>query len=197
MKAKHRFKKPRRSFRENRLNEEITEDKVRLITDSGTELIDTIEAIKRAKELNVDLVEITKNQEGPIVRLIDYGKFKFEKAKKERENKKKQKVIHIKEIKMGPKIDTGDFDRKCQMAKDFLETGDKVKVTMRFRGREMAHTEIGLEKMKLFCEKLKLNGLVDKEPLLEGRLMTMVLRPKGKKQAERSSSDEAETSKEE
>lgn len=182
MRSKGKFRRPRRPVREHRLNEEITESKVRLITENGAEVLSASEALDRARASGEDLVEITKNQDVPVVRIIDYGKFKFEKAKKDKENKKKQKIVHIKEVKMGPKIDVGDFDRKVTMAKNFLEEGDQVKVTMRFRGREMAHTEIGLEKMIQFKDNLEEIASVDKEPKLEGRLMTMVLRPKsGKK----------------
>lgn len=180
-----RKKKPfgagRKSFRENRLNEEITEPQVRLIEDEGARLVSRDEALKLAMAAGVDLVEIAKGQDPPIVKIIDYGKFKFEKAKKDKESKKHQKVIQIKEIKMGPKIDVGDFDRKCQMVEDFLNEGDNVKVTMRFRGREMAHTNLGLEKMQKMVENLSSIAMIDKDPKLEGKMMTMVLRPKGKK----------------
>ncbi|MDH4200087.1 MAG: translation initiation factor IF-3 [Spirochaetia bacterium] len=180
-----RKKKPfgtgRRSFRENRLNEEITEPQVRLIDDEGARLVSREEALSLAIAAGVDLVEIAKGQDPPIVKIIDYGKFKFEKAKKDKENKKHQKVIQIKEIKMGPKIDIGDFDRKCQMVETFLGEGDNVKVTMRFRGREMAHTNLGLEKMQKMVENLSGIAMIDKDPKLEGKMMTMVLRPKGKK----------------
>jgi translation initiation factor IF-3 len=171
----------RRNIREHRINKEITEPEVRLIGDEGAALVKTSYALDLAREAGVDLVEIAKGQNPPIVKVIDYGKFKFEKAKKEKESKKHQKVIQIKEIKMGPKIDVGDFDRKCNMTQEFLNEGDNVKVTMRFRGREMAHTELGLEKMQKMVETLSDVAVVDKDPKLEGRMMTMVLRPKGKK----------------
>lgn len=171
----------KRIVRENRLNEEITAPQVRVITDSGAEVMPTVKALELAKQKNEDLVEITVNKDMPVVRIIDYGKFKFEKAKKDKENKKRQKVIQIKEIKVGPKIDVGDFDRKCQLAKEFLAEGDNVKVSMRFRGREMAHTEIGLEKLKQFAELLKDNATVERAPQLEGRVMIMILRPQSKK----------------
>lgn len=187
-----RFNRNRRPQREHRINDEITEPQVRLITDDGAQLVDTPVALARAQEQGVDLVEIAKGQEAPIVRIIDYGKFKFEKAKKDKENKKRQKVIQIKEIKMGPKIDTGDFDRKAHDAREFLDEGDNVKVTMKFRGREMQHTEIGLEKLNAFFEKLTDCGILEKKPSLEGRMMSMVIRPKGKPggQAKPASSEE-------
>lgn len=175
-----RFNRNRRPQREHRINDEITEPEVRLIAESGAQLVRTSDALMQAREAGVDLVEIARGQEVPIVRIIDYGKFKFEKAKKDKENKKRQKVIQIKEIKMGPKIDTGDFDRKAHDAREFLDEGDNVKVTMKFRGREMQHTEIGLEKLNAFFEKLTDCGILEKKPSLEGRMMSMVIRPKGK-----------------
>lgn len=177
----NRFAKLRRPTREHRINEDITESQVRLVGEKGTELISTRDALARAKAQGIDLVEITKGQEVPIVRLVDYGKFKFEKAKKEKEAKKKQKVIQIKEIKMGPKIDTGDFDRKCKEAISFLSEGDNVKVTMKFRGREMQHTALGVEKLTDFYNKVAEYAHMDKKPNLEGRIMSMTMRSKGAK----------------
>ncbi|MDH5719043.1 MAG: translation initiation factor IF-3 [Spirochaetia bacterium] len=180
-KIKKRFGKHGRVFRDTRINNEITEEKVRLITDDGAKLISIEEALKMSRESGEDLVEITKSKDWPIVKIIDYGKYKFEKAKKDKESKKKQKVIQIKEIKMGPKIDVGDFERKCLMAKNFLLEGDNVKVSMRFRGREMAHTDLGLEKLQNFAKNIEEDAVVEKPPSLEGRIMSMILRPKGKK----------------
>ncbi|MBL8033016.1 MAG: translation initiation factor IF-3 [Leptospiraceae bacterium] len=177
----NRFAKLRRPTREHRINEDITESQVRVIGEKGAELLSTRDALARAKSQGVDLVEITKGQDVPIVRLVDYGKFKFEKAKKEKEAKKKQKVIQIKEIKMGPKIDTGDFDRKCKEAINFLNEGDNVKVTMKFRGREMQHTALGVEKLNEFYNKVSESAHMDKKPNLEGRMMSMTLRSKGAK----------------
>lgn len=154
---------------------------VKLITKDGAEDVSSQRAKEIASSLGVDLVEIARQGDIPIVKVIDYGKFKFEKSKKEKENKKKQKVIQVKEIKMGPKIDTGDFDRKVKLAAEFLEVGDSVKVSMRFRGREMAHTDLGRKKLTDFAEQLVEDASMDKEPNLEGRVMHMVLRPKGKK----------------
>jgi translation initiation factor IF-3 len=181
IRKKKPFGQNRKSYREHRLNDEITEPQVRLIDDEGARLVNTSEALELARQAGVDLVEIAKGQDPPIVKIIDYGKFKFEKSKKDKESKKNQKIIQIKEIKMGPKIDVGDFDRKCQMVETFIAEGDNVKVTMRFRGREMAHTNLGLEKMQKMVELLAPVAGIDKDPKLEGKLMTMVLRPKGKK----------------
>lgn len=176
-----RYPYRRKTVRENRLNEEIKAPKVRVVGDDGSEVMETSKALQLAKESNQDLVEIASNPDMPIVRIIDYGKFKFEKAKKDKENKKRQKVIQVKEIKVGPKIDVGDFDRKCQLAQEFLAAGDNVKVSMRFRGREMAHTDIGLAKLKEFAANLAEHAVVDKLPSLEGRVMIMILRPQPKK----------------
>ncbi len=181
MRRKKKFTRPQRVTRDVRTNQEIPGPNVRLITDDGSVFIPIEEALRKAVEAGVDLVEIANNNGESIVRIIDYGKYRFEKIKKDKENKKKQKVIQVKEIKMGPKIDTGDFDRKVEATRSFLREGDNVKVTMRYRGREMAHTEIGLEKMMKFIEDLAEDGVVEKEPAMEGRMMTMVIRPKGKK----------------
>lgn len=177
----NRFSKIRRPSREHRINDEITEAQVRIIGEKGAEILSIRDALARAKSQGVDLVEITKGQDVPVVRLVDYGKFKFEKAKKEKEAKKKQKVIQIKEIKMGPKIDVGDFDRKAKEAIGFLHEGDNVKITMKFRGREMQHTALGVEKLNEFYTKVAEAAHLDKKPNLEGRLMSMVLRSKGAK----------------
>lgn len=197
MRRKKRFGKPRKQVREHRINDEITGKQARLITDDGAELVSIEEALKRARQADLDLVEIARSKDVPVVKIISYGKFKFEKSKKEKESKKKQKVIQNKEIKMGPKIDVGDFDRKCNLAEEFLSDGDNVKVTMRFRGREMAHTEIGLEKMNEFAERLNEVGHLDRKPQLEGRIMSMVLRPTGKKSKPKSDKDKNDSSEEE
>ncbi|MBV6494605.1 MAG: Translation initiation factor IF-3 [Turneriella sp.] len=177
----NRFSRGRRTVREHRINEEITEDKVRVIGETGAEILSSRDALARAKAQGVDLVEITKGQDVPVVRLVDYGKFKFEKTKKEKEAKKKQKIIQIKEIKMGPKIDVGDFERKAKEAISFLNEGDNVKVTMKFRGREMQHTALGAEKLAEFYTKVAEAAHMDKKPNLEGRMMSMILRSKGAK----------------
>jgi len=181
IKRKKFFKGVKRAVREHRINDEINEPEVRLVDDNGANVISGAKALEMAREAGVDLVEIAKAADMPIVKIIDYGKFKFEKAKKDKENKKHQKTIQNKEVKMGPKIDVGDFDRKCAMTQEFLAEGDNVKITMRFRGRELAHTDLGLEKMKKMIEVLAPFGVVEKEPKMEGRMMTMVFRPKSKK----------------
>lgn len=191
MKNKPPFFTAKKGSREHRINEEIVAEKVRLVSEKGAEVIPLEEALRRAREAGVDLVEIAQAPDMPVVKIIDYGKFKFEKTKKDKENKKKQKVIQVKEIKMGPKIDTGDFDRKVQLAQEFLSEGDNVKVTMRFKGREIAHTELGLEKLNLFKDRLEQVAIVEKMPSLEGRMMSMVLRPRGKNTSPKKTASDA------
>ncbi|HOW82956.1 MAG TPA: translation initiation factor IF-3 [Spirochaetota bacterium] len=158
------------------VNEEIRSEMVRLIAD-GEEprIIKTSEAIELAKAKDLDLVEISPNQDPPVVRMIDYSKFKFEQIKKAKEAKKKQKVIHVKEIKMRPSIDSHDFEHKVKHARDFLEAGDKVKFTLMFRGREMVHAELGYEVMKKIQASLEEIATVEKQPIQEGRNITMFM----------------------
>ncbi len=182
MRIRRRGKRPVKPKRQHRINEEIRAPRVRLVEGGESRVIPIEEALKKAQEEGLDLVEIAKDEEGnPVVKIVDYGKFRFELSKKEKEKKKKQKSSQLKEIKLSPRISIGDFERKCQNAREFLEEGDTVKVNMFFRGRELAHTEIGLEKMKEFYRKLEDIALLDKEPKLEGRIMSMLLRPKKQK----------------
>ena len=139
------------------------------------------EAIALAEKANLDLVKIAPNAVPPVCKIMDYGKFKFEQAKREKEAKKKQKVMDIKEVRLSLNIDTGDFNTKVNHALRFLKDGDKVKVSIRFRGREMAHTEHGLDVMQRFAEACSENGSVEKAAKLEGRSMLMFLVPKASK----------------
>ncbi|MCP3673426.1 MAG: translation initiation factor IF-3 [Gammaproteobacteria bacterium] len=169
--------------RENRLNDEIDIPEVRLIGADGEPvgIVTTDEALDLAYEANLDLVEISPNAEPPVCRVMDYGKFVFEKNKQKAAAKKKQKQIHIKEIKFRPGTDIGDYQVKLRNLIRFLEDGDKTKVTMRFRGREMAHQEIGrdlLERVKVDLEEY---GTVESFPKMEGRQMIMVIAPIRKK----------------
>jgi len=161
-----------------RTNEEIDTAEVRLIGEGGEPVvISTSEALRLAKEKELDLVEISPNQDPPVVKIIDYSKFKFELIKKAKEAKKKQKVIHVKEIKMRPNIDTHDFEHKIKHAREFLEKGDKVKFTLMFRGREMVHSDLGfdvMEKIKIAIEEF---AVIEKEPSQEGRNITMFVTP--------------------
>jgi translation initiation factor IF-3 len=156
---------------------------VRLIRDSGEQLIiATIEAMSEARELGLDLVEIAPTASPPVVKIMDYGKYRFENAKKVRDSKKKQKLLKLKEIRMQPKIDDHDLDFKSKHVRGFLDEGNKVKVTIRFRGRELAHTELGLEVLKDVLARLEGEYVMDKTPALEGKFMSMTLSPKSKKE---------------
>ncbi len=136
------------------------------------------DALIAAEEAGLDLVEISPNAEPPVCKILDYGKFKFEAAKKKNEAKKKQKVIEVKEIKLRPNIDDHDYDVKMKAAMRFLEEGDKVKVTLRFRGREMAHQDLGVSLLQRVREQLEEQTKVEQLPKLEGRQMVMVLAPR-------------------
>ena len=169
--------------RENRLNDEIDVPQVRLVGADGEPVgVVTIEeAIDSAYEHNLDLVEISPNAEPPVCRIMDYGKFIFEKNKQKAAAKKKQKQVHIKEIKFRPGTDTGDYQVKLRNLIRFLEDGDKTKVTMRFRGREMAHQEIGRDLLERVKKDLEEYGSVESFPKMEGRQMIMVIAPLKKK----------------
>ena len=165
-------------FDKFRVNEEIISDNVRLVGEEGEPVIISISAaLSIAKEKNLDLVEITANQELPVVKIVDYSKFKFDQIKKAKEAKKKQKIVHVKEIKMRPAIDDNDFTHKVNRAKDFLGKGDKVKFTLMFRGREMVHPELGFDVMNKIQEVLKDIGSIEKKPVQEGKNITMFMMP--------------------
>jgi translation initiation factor IF-3 len=165
--------------KEQRLNEDITYEQIRLVSDSGEQLgiLSPDEARKIAEERGMDLVEIAPNAEPPVCRLMDYGKYLYASAKKKQESKKKQKQITVKEIKFRPGTDIGDYDIKVRNLTKFLDAGNKVKVTLRFRGREMVHQELGMEMLKRVEEDLKEIGVVEQMPKMEGRQMVMVLAP--------------------
>lgn len=169
--------------RENRLNDEIDVPQVRLVGADGEPVgVVTIEeAIDMSYDANLDLVEISPNAEPPVCRIMDYGKFIFEKSKQKAAAKKKQKQVHIKEIKFRPGTDTGDYQVKLRNLIRFLEDGDKTKVTMRFRGREMAHQEIGRDLLERVKKDLEEYGTVESFPKMEGRQMIMVIAPIRKK----------------
>ncbi|MBL4614475.1 MAG: translation initiation factor IF-3 [Magnetovibrio sp.] len=163
-----------------RVNERITVDEVRLVGPDG-EMIgvkSTKEAIDIAADHGLDLVEVSPNAEPPVCKILDYGKYKYEEQKKRNEAKKKRKVIAIKEIKMRPGIDVHDYEVKMKAARKFLDNGDKVKVTIRFRGREMAHQNLGLKVLIKMRDELEQITKVEQMPKSEGRMMTMVLSPK-------------------
>ena len=164
----------------HQINEEILDKEVRLIGDEGEQLgiMSAAEALKIATERELDLVKIAPGSNPPVCKIMDYGKFRFEQTKKEKEAKKNQRVIEIKEIRMSPGIDTNDFNTKLKNGQKFLADGDRVKVSVRFRGREMAHTDIGAQLLKDFAEKCADIANMDKAPKLEGRNMFMFLPPK-------------------
>jgi translation initiation factor IF-3 len=144
----------------------------------------TAQALEMAREAGFDLVEVAPQASPPVVKILDYGKFKFENEKKVRDSKKKQKLLKLKEIRMQPKIDDHDLDFKSKHVKEFLAEGNKVKVTIRFRGRELAHTELGFDVLKDVLARIEGEYVMDKPPAMEGRFMSMVLGPKtGKKQS--------------
>lgn len=153
---------------------------VRVIADDGAQLgvLSIDEALAAAQERGLDLVEVAPMARPPVVKIMDYGKFKFEQAKAARAAKKKQHVIHLKEVKYRPGIDEHDFAFKTRHAREFLEAGNKVKVTMMYRGRQMAHIELGREVLDRVATALKDIGKIEAEPRLEGRNMSMVLAPK-------------------
>ena len=162
------------------INEEITAKSVRLIGSEGEQLgiLDIAEAQALADEKELDLVLMSPNADPPVCKIMDYGKYRFDQMKKEKENRKNQHVVDTKEIKMTPSIDTHDFETKMNHAKKFLSGCDKLKVTIRFRGREVNHSLLGTQLLERVEEALKDFGNVEKKPKLEGRNMFMVLAPK-------------------
>lgn len=168
---------------QHRINGEITAREIRLIGIDGEAIgiTPTREAMRMAEEIDTDLVEISPNAEPPVCRLMDYGKFKFQEQKKAAEARAKQKIIQIKEIKFRPGTDENDYQVKLRNVKRFLEDGDKVKITLRFRGREMAHQQIGVEVLNRIRDDLAEIAVVESYPSkIEARQMIMVLAPKKK-----------------
>jgi len=168
--------------KETRLNRKITAPEVRLIGADGEQagVCPIDEALQKADEAELDLVEIVPNAEPPVCRIMDYGKFRFEESKKRHAAKKKQKQIHVKEIKFRPGTGEGDYQIKLRNLIRFLSDGDKTKVTVRFRGREMVHRELGAKMLKRVEADLAEYGTVEQFPKMEGRQMVMVLSPKKK-----------------
>ncbi|WP_193570374.1 translation initiation factor IF-3 [Luteibacter yeojuensis] len=166
----------------NRKNNEIRVPRVRVLGVEGEQLgiMDTRDAIRAAEDLGMDLVEIQPNGDPPVCRIMDYGKFKFEAQKKAQAAKKKQKQVEIKEVKFRPVTDVGDYQIKLRNMLRFLEEGDKVKVTIRFRGREMSHQDLGQNLARKIQEDVGENGSVEQFPRLEGRQMVMMIGPKKK-----------------
>lgn len=165
-----------------RVNDGITASQVRLIDADGEQVgvKDLEEAKQMASDAGFDLVEISPNADPPVCRIMDYGKYRYQDSKKKAAAKKKQKQMQIKEVKFRPGTDEGDYNVKLRNLRRFLEEGDKAKVTMRFRGREMAHQELGLELLQQVEQDLQELGTVEQYPRLEGRQMVMVIAPKKK-----------------
>ena len=168
---------------DHQLNEEIRDKEVRVIGADGTQLgiMSSTDALNMAFEKDLDLVKISPNAVPPVCKIMDYGKFRFEQVKKDKEAKKNQRVVEIKEVRMSPNIDVADFNVKLKNAQKFLADGNRVKVTVRFRGREMAHTSIGEDLLKKFSESCTEVANVEKNPKLDGRHMSMFLSPKNAK----------------
>ena len=162
------------------MNNEIRFEQVRLIDRDGSQLgiVTSAEACRKAEEANLDLVCIAPQAAPPVCKIMDYGKYRYEQQKREKEASKKQNTVELKEIRLGLNIDVGDFETKVKQAKKFVGGGDKVKVSIRFRGREMAHTDRGIEVMNRFAEALAEEANIEKAPKLEGRSMQMTMGPK-------------------
>ena len=168
---------------EHQINEEIRDKELRVIGANGDQLgiMSSADALALAEEKELDLVKIAPNAVPPVCTIMDYGKFRFEQLKKEKEAKKNQRVVEVKEIRMSPSIDTNDLNTKVKNAMKFLKDGNRVKVTVRFRGREMAHTSLGEVLLKQFGESCAEVATVEKGAKLEGRNMSMFLSPKNSK----------------
>ncbi|MDO5715818.1 MAG: translation initiation factor IF-3 [Tissierellia bacterium] len=167
-------------MKELQVNEEIREKEVRLVDEQGEQVgvVSTNHALDLAVEKKLDLVKVAPNAKPPVCRIMDYGKYRYEMEKKEKEARKKQKVINVKELRLTPNIEDHDLNTKANRAIDFLKSGDRVKVSVRFRGREMGHTELGREVLDDFVELISEYGVVDKKPKMEGRSMVMFLSAK-------------------
>ena len=162
------------------INEQIRCKEVRVIGEEGQQLgvMTSKEAMNLAKEAGVDLVMVSPSANPPVCRIVDYGKFKYEQLRREKEAKKKQKVVEVKEVRLSPNIDVNDLNTKCNAARKFIEKGNKVKVSLRFRGREIAHVDTTKHILEDFAEKLSDVAVIEKAPKMEGRSMMMFLTEK-------------------
>lgn len=165
------------------INEEIRDREVRVVDQNGEQLgvMSSRQALELAEERQLDLVKIAPTARPPVCKLMDYGKYRFEQSKREREIRKNQKVVTIKEVRLSATIEDHDIEVREKQAIKFLKDGDKVKATIRFRGRQIAHSEIGMEVMKDFAERIKDYGTITKKPSIEGRNMFMIIDPKDEK----------------
>lgn len=166
-----------------RINEEIRAREVRLIDQDGNQkgIIPIQEALEAAREAGLDLIEVAPSANPPVCKILDFGKYKYDQEKRQKEAKKKQKLVKMKEIRMQPKIEEHDLQFKAKHIREFLEDGNKVKVTVRFKGRELAHTELGRDVLEKVLEYVEDGFNIDKKPAMEGRAMSMILSPKSKK----------------
>ena len=165
-----------------RINEQIRVREVRLIDNEGTQrgIVPTLDALRMAKDKELDLVEVSPNANPPVCKILDFGKYRFEMEKKLRDSKKNQKVLKLKEIRMQPKIGTGDLDTKAKHVQEFLDEGDKVKITIRFRGRELAHTDLGFGVLQEVLNRLTSAYLIEKPAAMDGKFMSMTISGKAK-----------------
>ncbi|MBR5191917.1 MAG: translation initiation factor IF-3 [Clostridia bacterium] len=165
--------------KEHQINEEIRDKEVRLIGENGEQLgiVSSKEALSQAEDAGLDLVKISPNAQPPVCKIMNYGKYLFEQTKRAKEVKKNQKVTEIKEVWLSMTIDVGDLNVKAKQAQKFLAQGNKVKVSIRMRGRQMAHSNLGIEVMQKFFEIVKDSGVMEKQPLTEGRNIWMMLAP--------------------
>ena len=165
--------------KELEINERIRDKEIRLIGADGSQMgiMSPRDALRMAMDQDLDLVKVAPQAKPPVCKILDYGKYRFEMQKREKEAKKNQKVVEVKEIRLSLNIDTNDFNTKVNQAAKFLAQGHKLKVSIRFRGREMAHTNLGLEVHRRFAQQLEGKGVVDKQPKLEGRSMMMFMSP--------------------
>ena len=162
------------------INEQVRDREVRVISSNGEQLgiMSSKEAMKLAREAELDLVKIAPKAQPPVCKIIDYGKYKYELARKEKEAKKKQKTVEVKEVRLSPNIDTHDVQVKVKNAIKFLKDGNKVKVSIRFRGRELSRTDVAIDIMKDFADQVSEYGVVEKQPKMEARTMAMFVGPK-------------------
>ena len=169
-----------------RINEQIRVREIRLIDDEGNQkgIIPTIDALRMARDEDLDLVEVSPNANPPVCKILDFGKYRFEMEKKLRDSKKNQKVLKLKEIRMQPKIGPGDLDTKAKHVQEFLDEGNKVKITIRFRGRELAHTELGYGVLQEVLKRLTSAYVVEKPAAMDGKFMSMIISGKAKTTSE-------------
>jgi translation initiation factor IF-3 len=175
-----KFAQPERDTSGPRVNDSIRSREVQLIDTAGDNLgaMELATAQEMANEAGLDLVEVAPNSKPPVCKILDYGKYKYQEQKKAAEARKKQKIVEVKEIKLRPNIDTQDYDVKMRSMQRFFDEGDKVKVTLRFRGREMAHRDLGFQLLRRVKEDFQETTKVEAEPKMEGRQMIMVLAPR-------------------